>query len=316
MPVAKIALESLTKVGVGVQRPEGVVVGRDGRVWAADQASACAELRPDGSLRRVGQAGGLPNGICMDAEGRIVIANVGGLEGATGPLQRLDVESGEVETLVGAIDGRDLLISNFPVVDRQGNIWCPHSSWVVDFTEIFGDVESGFVYRVSPGGAVDVVATGLALANGMALDAEESYLYVNQTNLSNVVRFPILDGAKLGAMEPYGPPLGELFRDPALLENPAAPERMSQFGAPDGNNFDQEGNLWVTLVFANKIVAITPNGSVETVIEDPAGEIMLHPTNVTFGGDDLRDVYIGSISSGYVLRGRSPVPGMPLVHQR
>ena len=252
----------------------------------------------------------------MDAEGRIIIANVGGLEGATGPLQRLDVESGEVETLVGAIDGRDLLISNFPVVDRQGNIWCSHSSWVVDFTEIFSDVESGFVFRVRPDGAVDVVATGLALANGMALDAEESYLYVNQTNLSNVVRFPILDGARLGAMEPYGPQLGELFRDPALLENPASPERMSQFGAPDGNNFDQEGNLWVTLVFANKIVAITPSGSVETVIEDPTGEIMLHPTNVTFGGDDLRDVYIGSISAGYVLRGRSPVPGMPLVHQR
>jgi gluconolactonase len=316
VPVTKIALENLTKVGEGVQRPEGVVVGRDGRVWAADEASACAELKADGSVRRVGKAGGLPNGICMDVEGRILIANVGGLEGGTGPLQRLDVESGDVETLVGAIDGRDLLLSNFPVVDRQGNIWCSHSTWLVDGAEIFGDVHDGFIFRVSPDGAVAVVATGLALANGMALDADESYLYVNQTNLCNVVRFPILDGATLGEMAPYGPELGERFRDGALIEKPAAPERMSRFGAPDGNNFDQEGNLWVTLVFSNKIVAITPSGSVETVIDDPAGEVMRHPTNVSFGGDDLRDVYIGSFSSGYVLRGRSPVPGMPLVHQR
>ena len=252
----------------------------------------------------------------MDADGRIIIGNVGGLEGGMGPLQRLDVESGDIETVVGTIGGRDLLISNFPVVDRQGNIWCSHSSWLVDFMEIFADLESGFVFRISPSGAVDVVATGLALANGMAIDGEESYLYVNQTNLSNVVRFPILEGATLGDMEPYGPQLGEFFRDPALFEDPASPEQMSRFGGPDGNNFDQEGNLWVTLVFANKIVAITPNGNVETVIEDPAGDVMRHPTNVTFGGDDLRDIYIGSISTNYVLRGRSPVPGAPLVHQR
>ena len=53
MPLAPIPLASLRKVGVGLKRPEDVVVGRDGRVWASDQASACAEILPDGSLRRV-----------------------------------------------------------------------------------------------------------------------------------------------------------------------------------------------------------------------------------------------------------------------
>jgi len=40
------------------------------------------------------------------------------------------------------------------------------------------------------------------------------------------------------------------------------------------------------------------------------------PTNVTFGGPDLRDLYIGSVRKGYVLHARSPVPGAPLVHQQ
>jgi gluconolactonase len=40
------------------------------------------------------------------------------------------------------------------------------------------------------------------------------------------------------------------------------------------------------------------------------------PTNVSWGGRGLRDLYIGSIRKDYVLHARSPVPGMPLVHQR
>jgi gluconolactonase len=33
-------------------------------------------------------------------------------------------------------------------------------------------------------------------------------------------------------------------------------------------------------------------------------------------GPDLRDLYIGSVVTDYVVHVRSPVPGMPLVHQR
>ena len=87
-------------------------------------------------------------------------------------------------------------------------------------------------------------------------------------------------------------------------------------GLPDGCGFDQEGNLWVTLPVANKLVAITPDGSLETISHDPGGETLMVPSNVSWGGDDMRDLYVGSIATNYVLKMRSPVPGMPLVHQR
>lgn len=93
-------------------------------------------------------------------------------------------------------------------------------------------------------------------------------------------------------------------------------ELRSQLGPTDGCGFDQEGNLWVTLVLANKVVAITPAGEVVTVLSDPEGKLMRNPTNVTWGGADLRDLYIGSVVSDYVLKLRSPVAGLPLVHQR
>ena len=40
------------------------------------------------------------------------------------------------------------------------------------------------------------------------------------------------------------------------------------------------------------------------------------PTNVSFGGPDGCDVYIGSIARRHVVRGRSPIPGLPLLAQR
>ena len=83
-----------------------------------------------------------------------------------------------------------------------------------------------------------------------------------------------------------------------------------------GCGFDVEGNLWVTLVMANKVVAITPAGEVVTMLSDPEGRVMVSPTNVSWGGPELRDLYIGSVRSDYVVKLRSPVPGMPLVHQR
>ena len=86
-------------------------------------------------------------------------------------------------------------------------------------------------------------------------------------------------------------------------------------GYTDGVGMDAEGNLWVCLPAANKVVAITPSLEVVTVIHDLSGEIVNHPTNITWGGADLKDLYIGSIRAGYVLKGRSPVAGQPHIHQ-
>ena len=308
MPLVTIPLASLRKVGLGLQRPEDVVVSRDGRVWASDQSSACAEIRPDGSLRRVGKAGGAPNGINMDTRGGIVIANFGLGTAPTGPLQRLDTGTGHVEIVCGEIDGRTLVASNYPIVDSRGDIWCSHSTR--DREQADRGLADGFVYRVRADGRAETMADGFQFANGLALDAGESHLYVCQSIGRNVVRLPIRRDGTLGPAEPYGPVLGE----PAFPRT--TPAQRATFGATDGCGFDQEGNLWVTLVLANKIVAITPSREVVTILHDPTGELMSGPTNVSWGGADLRDLYIGTIRKDYVLHARSPVPGLPLVHQR
>ena len=314
MKLEPIDLASATRVGKGAARPEDVVVARDGTVWLSDEKSACARVRPDGALERVGRAGGSPNGINMDRRGRIVIANFGGPQTGEGPLQRLDPQSGAVETVCAAIGGRKLFGANYPLIDSKDRIWCSHSTWG-PIDAAFRDLSDGLIFRCDPDGAVHVLAEGIAFANGIALDRDERNLFVCETIGCDVLRYPIDADGRLGKPERYGPKLG-LTNAEVQGRRPLDPALRSQLGLTDGCGFDQAGNLWVTLVMANRVIAITPAGEVVTMLSDPEGRTMRNPTNVSWGGSDLRDLYIGSIATDYVVKVRSPIPGMPLVHQR
>ncbi|HYD44162.1 MAG TPA: SMP-30/gluconolactonase/LRE family protein [Phenylobacterium sp.] len=310
MPLKPIPNDAFQKIAVGIDRPEDVVVTRDGRVFASDHQCAVAELHPDGGFTRLGPKGGAPNGINLDAEGRVVIANFGIYDRQAGPLQRYDPASGSHETLLTEVEGRALTSANYPMIDQAGNIWCANSTHAETWPQALDGRADGFIFVLRPDGSASVVAEGLKFPNGMALSADERFLYCAQTSGADVIRFEILPGGRLGPGERYGPVLGRLqARD-------AEPVPMGDLGYTDGIGFDAEGNLWVCLPGANKVVAITPALEVVTVIDDPSGEVVNHPTNVTWGGADLKDLYIGSIRADYVLKARSPVAGQPMIHQR
>lgn len=314
MPLQALPLTAFTKIAVGIDRPEDVVVGRDGRVFASDHQCAVAELLPDGGFRRLGPQGGAPNGINMDVHGRVVIANFGIYDRQPGPLQRFDPASGAHETLLSEVGGRRLTSSNYPVIDSAGNIWCANSTDAETWPQALDGRADGFIYVLRVDGSAEIVAEGLQFPNGMALSADERFLFCAQTTGADVLRFPIRDGARLGPGERYGPTLGVIV-DPRPTPG-TPPADPATLGYTDGIGFDADGNLWVTLPAANKIVAITPDHQVVVVAHDPSGEVINHPTNVTWGGSDMRDLYIGSIRANYVLTARSLVPGQPHVHQR
>ncbi len=309
MPLQPIAPGDFTKVAVGIDRPEDVVVAKDGRVFASDHQCAVAEILPDGSFQRMGPKGGAPNGINMDRQGRVLIANFGIYDREEGPLQRFDPATGQHETLVAEVGGKRLTSANYPVMDRAGNIWCANSTHAETWPQALDGRDDGFIFVLRPDGSSEIVAEGLRFPNGMALSADDAFLFCAQTSGADVMRFAILPGGKLGPGERYGPVLGQ------LQQAGGAQVAMGDLGYTDGVGMDAEGNLWVCLPAANKVVAITPAFEVVTVIDDPSGEVVNHPTNITWGGADLRDLYIGSIRAGYVLKGCSPVAGQPHVHQ-
>ncbi|CPR02832.1 senescence marker protein-30 [Mycobacterium bohemicum DSM 44277] len=310
------AVTGLRAIGRGVDRPEHVLVAADGRVFASDKASAVAELVDDNSVRHLGRAGGEPNGIALDRNGHFLIANFG-----AGVLQDLDPATGQIAWILkGDLDGHPLKWLNFVCVDSAGALWCSVSTTTDDLLDtIAHGTADGFIFRVAPDRqTAQVVAEKVNFPNCMALDRAETYLYVVRTVAADVVRFPI-QGETLGPPERFGPPLGQRRPDeygPDAGRFLADPEVGRRWGMADGCAFDAEGNLWVTLVLANRVVAIRPDGSTAVILDDPAGALVQGPTSVAWGGPDMRDIYIGSIQTPYVLKGRSSVPGLPMVHQR
>src|SRR5271167_4795943 len=115
LPEAGMSIEvtDLTPVGHGIERPEHVVVTSDGRLLASDKGSAVAEILGEDRIRRIGNAGGEPNGIAVDHRGHFLIANWG-----SGVLQDLDANSGEIAPLLSdEVDGHPLRWLNYVLVD-------------------------------------------------------------------------------------------------------------------------------------------------------------------------------------------------------
>lgn len=65
-------------------------------------------------------------------------------------------------------------------------------------------------------------------------------------------------------------------------------------GYPDGSTVDSEGCLWTCLWDASRVVRFTPDGAVDQVITLAAPR----PTSCTFGGDDLKTLFITTARAG------------------
>lgn len=317
MPFKPIALSELERVGHGLKRPTGVAVDREGRLWVTDPDSAVLWLRPDGSVKRLGKAAGAPNGIAMDAHDRVVIANSGLLAEGSGSLQRLQLASGEIETLCEALDGRPLTSSMHPAVKGDGTIYCSHASWARSLNEtIDARRDDGLIYLVDRKGQARTVARGLKFPSGCCLGYKDQHLFVAETLTATVMRLEVMKDGSLGQAARYGPPIGQI-PDIAPMGGVERPAReRARYGYVGGMAMDQDGNLWVVLPGARRVVVITPNLHLLVAIDDAAGKILKTPTTLAWGGADLRDLYIGSAEADYVVKARSPVPGMPQAHQR
>ncbi len=288
----EIDLNEINIIGAGIMRPEGVVVQNDGTVLAADARGQIARISPDGKTSFYGDVGGTPNGICLDGEGNCIIANIG-----NGRCQSLG-RDGTHTVLMTEAKGKMITTPNFPFVDSKKRLWVSNSSYREDIEDaIQNPAPDGCIVLIEKGRA-RIVAEGIYFANGVALNADESKLYVAATMQRVVLQYKIETDGSLTSPEVYGPsPLAEL-------------------GYPDGIAFDEAGNLWVTFPTWNAIGFITPEGELVMVLEDPRGMILKRPTNICFGWKNLETAFIGSLDGTGLPNFRTPYPGMKLIHQR
>lgn len=310
---APLTPEDFTPVISGLDHAEGAATSPDGRLFLSNGGGAIGILERDGQLRQVGKPL-MPTGVAVDREGRIIIANMGLLNGGPGSLQRVDVATGVVESLVDTLERRALVASNGPVAARDGTLYCTHSSWG-QVANIGTTTPAGFIYKVAPDGSASIVARELRGANGLTLSPDERHLYCALTAEGRIRRWRRQSDGTLTDPQDFGPPLGVVTPDhgfKAILALP--PEERAALGYCDGIAFDQAGNLWITLPFSNRIVALTPNGRKVDIVHDPNGRLIAMPTNLCWGGPDLRTLYVVSRGKGMIVKARTAVAGAPLAN--
>jgi len=100
---------------------------------------------------------------------------------------------------------------NFPFVDSKGRLWVSNSSYRADIEEaIQNPAPDGCIVLIEKGRG-RIVAEGIYFANGVALNADESNLYVAATMQRVVFQYKIETDGSLTSPEVYGPsPLAEL----------------------------------------------------------------------------------------------------------
>lgn len=308
-------LAQLTYTGHDLVRAESILAQPDGTLWTSDGRGGITRINPDGSQTFLGGLGGEPNGLAMLADGSLLIANISG-----SAVQRL-YPDGRVENFLTEVDGVPLTTPNFVFRDSKDRIWIAISTrettWWAAASYPRPD---GYIILVDDKGP-RIVAEGIYFTNEIRLDAREEYLYVAETMAMHIARFRVHPDGSLGEKEIFGP------------------SSLGTASAVDGFTFDADGNIWVTTVLRNGVGIITPKGDYHVVFEDPnqealstfdeklrarttqptdmlmtAGKTLQLVTSVTFGGPDLRTVYIGSLGMHSLPTFRSPVPGLPMRH--
>lgn len=183
----------------GLAFPEGPVAVGNGAVLVGEEGRGMVtRVEADGSTTVVADTGGSPNGLAIGPDGYLYVCNNGGLSWSTengvwhplglaedhkgGSLQRVDIETGDVETVFARCEGRRLGAPNDLVFDSGGRCW-------------FTDVLLGTVVVADIiAGTITTAIAGLSLPNGIGFSLDGTCLYVAETYSGNLLAASPTDG--------------------------------------------------------------------------------------------------------------------------
>ncbi len=280
----------------GLRFPEGPIALSDGSVLVVEiEGGTLARVDPDGTVTRVAECGGGPNGAAVGPDGHVYVCNDGGLAFHSvgeirepyalapwhtgGSVQRVDLATAGVETVYTHCDGTPILGGNDIVFDTDGGFY-------------FNDTSGNTIYYARPDGtSIHPAATGVQVPNGLGLSPDQDRLYASETYSGRILWWDVL-----------GP--GLLSEESTVLFTAGGAHHW------DGLAIDSEGNVCAADLQESGITAISPGGAVVEKVRVPVHDPYV--TNICFGGPDLRTAFITSSGRGLLYATEWFCPGLRL----
>lgn len=275
---------------------EGPTVDADGAVYFTDLRGVgrIMKMDTDGIVTTFREPSHGANGLIFDSEWRLLAAEAGNGDDVLPRITRTDIETGAVEVLADHFEGKQLHRPNDLTIDGQGRIYFtdrPGPEVTPQQTGVHG------VYRIDPDGSIARILTepDIERPNGIVISPDDRTLYLIET-----------------AQQEGG---ARMIRAYDLAEDGTA-SSMRVFHdfypgrSGDGMTVDSEGNLYVAAGL-NRLRGTSETLDTVTGVHvfSPAGELLEHIpiyedtiTNVAFGGDDLRTLYVTSGKTLFSIR--------------
>lgn len=176
-----------------------------------------------------------------------------------------------------------------PNLRLNDGVSLPDGSFVAGTMHIYreaGEPPLGGLYRLDTRGHLARIDEGLGVVNGPVTNPDGKHFHVCDSSVRRIYRYRMDAQARLSHRE--------VFVDTDALGS-----------APDGCCFDRDGGLWTALVHAGAIARFDSEGKLDRRIDLPVA----HPASLCFGGDDLADLYVTSISDSGRLSANGPFDG-------
>ncbi|CAG9232890.1 SMP-30/gluconolactonase/LRE family protein [Burkholderia gladioli] len=236
-------------------------------------------ISANGEWELVVQYEGEPNGMKRYDDAHLLITDY------RNGLMLLDIERGAVRPFLERRNSERFRGVNDLSFDSRGNLY------FTDQGQSGLHDPTGRVYRLSPDGKLDMLLGNCPSPNGLVLSPDEKVLFVGMTRGNSVWRVPLqADGSvsKVGQFfTSYGP------------------------SGPDGLTVDNDGRILVANPGLGYVWVLNHRGEPVEILTNSAGTSL---TNLCFGGEDMKTLYMTESVSGTVLKTRMKTAG-PLPHR-
>ena len=226
-------------------------------------------VTPDGtaSLFVTLPAGSTGNGIRFDSHDRMLVADYTGH----------NILAVDMQTRAVSVYAHESAMSqpNDIAIGANDIVYASDPDW---------NTASGRIWRVTPDGAVTLLASGLGTTNGIEVAPGDSILYVNESSQYNVWAYSLS-------------PAGEISNKRLFIKLPDT--------TLDGMRCDTAGNLYVTRMGTGTIAVVSPGGQLIREVKLIGKE----PSNIEFGGSDGRTCYVTMANNGSIETFRTDTPG-------